>query len=109
MKTKIIHRDRLAVPKPLSNAAAGLIRDTLEYHSVTQLEAANAMKVSKSQLSDVVRQKKGVSASLALRFQFCFGIPAELLIRLQADYDFQTAYHAKTPQIAAEVTRLVPA
>ena len=108
MKTKTIPRDPLVVPKPLSNPAAGLIRDTLEHHGVTQIDAANAMKVSKSQLSDVIRQKKGVSASLALRFQFCFGIPAELLIRLQADYDFQTAYHTKKTEIAAEVTRLVP-
>ncbi len=107
-KTKTIQRDSLAVPKPLSNAAAGLIRDTLEYHGFSQLEAASAMKVSKSQLSDVIRQRKRVSASLALRFQFCFGIPAELLIRLQADYDFQTAYHLKSPEIAAEVTRMVP-
>jgi len=106
---KTISRDPLAVPKPLSNPAAGVIRDTLEHHGITQIKAAKAMKVSKSQLSDVIRQKKGVSAALALRFQLCFGIPAELLIHLQADYDFQTAHHTKTPQIAAEVTRLVPA
>jgi len=108
-QTKPIPRDPDLIPKPLSNPASALIRDTLEHYGITQTHGATAMKVSKSLLSDVIRQKKGVSASLALRFQFCFGVPAELLVRLQSDHDFQTAYHTKTSQIAAEVTRLVPA
>ena len=86
---KQIPRDPLKVPKPLSNPAAALIRDTIAHHRVTQVEAAEAMKISKAQLSDVIRQKKGVSANLALRVQFCFGIPGDLLIRLQAQFDFQ--------------------
>jgi predicted XRE-type DNA-binding protein len=43
---------------PLTNSAAGLIRDTIAHHGITQAEAAEAMKVSKAQLSDVIRQKK---------------------------------------------------
>jgi len=84
-----IPRNPLKVPKSLSNPAAALIRDTIAHHGVTQVEAAEAMKISKAQLSDVIRQKKGVSANLALRVQFCFGIPGDLLIRLQAQFDFQ--------------------
>jgi addiction module HigA family antidote len=108
MKTKptIIPRDPLKVPNPLSNPAAALIRDTLEHHGVSQVEAAKAMKLSTAQLSDVVRQRKGVSAAIALRFQFCFGIPADFVIRLQAQYDFQKAYHSKGPEIRREVKSL---
>jgi hypothetical protein len=54
--------------KPLSNPAAALIRDTIAHHGVTQIEAAEAMKISKAQLSDVIRHKKGVSANLALHY-----------------------------------------
>jgi hypothetical protein len=35
------------------------------------------MKVRKAQLSDVIRREKAVSAKLALRGQFCFGLPGE--------------------------------
>jgi addiction module HigA family antidote len=106
MKTKkasAIPRDPLKVPKPLSNPAAALIRDTIEHHGITQAEAADAMKVSKAQLSDVIRQKKGVSANLALRVQYCLGIPGDFLIRLQAQFDYQKAFHSKNEELRGEV------
>lgn len=77
------------IPKPLSNPAAALIRDTIAHHGITQAEAAEAMKVSRAQLSDFSRQKKAVSANLALRAQFCIGLLGDLLIRLQAQFDCQ--------------------
>ena len=110
MKTQptAIPRDPLKVPKPVSNPAAALIRDTIAHHGVTQIAAAAAMNLSKAQLSDVIRQKKGVSASLALRVQLCFGIPGDLLIRLQSQFDFQKAYHsAKNLALRKEVKSLV--
>ena len=101
-----IPRDPLKVPKPLSNPAAALIRDTIAHHGVTQSAAAAAMN-RKAQLSDVIRQKKGVSASIALRVQLCFGIPGDLLIRLQSQFDFQKAYHsAKNLALHKEVKSL---
>ena len=105
MKTKptAIPRDPLKIPKPVSNPAAALIRDTIAHHGVTQIEAAQAMNISKAQLSDVIRQKKGVSAGIALRFQFCFGVPGDLLIRLQGQFDFQKAYHGKSGNLRKEV------
>jgi addiction module HigA family antidote len=103
MKLTAIPRDPLKVPKPLSNPAAALIRDTIAHHKITQAEAAEAMNISKAQLSDVIRQKKGVSARIALRVQFCFGIPGDLLIRLQAQFDFQKAYHANSGDLRLEV------
>ncbi len=102
-KQAAILRDPLKIPKPLSNPAAALIRDTIAHHRITQTEAAEAMKISKAQLSDVIRQKKGVSANLALRVQFCFGIPGDLIIRLQAQFDFQKAYHASHGNLQTEV------
>ena len=70
------------------------------------MQAAKAMKVSTAQLSDVLRQRKGVSAAMALRFQFCFGVPADFIMRLQSQYDFQKAYHSKSQAIQDEVMRL---
>lgn len=108
MKTKqaVILRDPIKIPKPLSNPAAAVIRDTLEHHGITQVEAARAMNISTAQLSDVIRQRKGVSASIALRFQACFGTPGDFLIRLQAQHDYQKACHSKGPGIRREVKAL---
>jgi len=105
MKTKqtAIPRDHLKIPRPLSNPAAALIRETISHHAITQAEAARAMNISTAQLSDVIRQKKGVSANLALRAQFCLGIPGDLLIRLQAQFDYQKAFHEKNGEVRMEV------
>ena len=107
LQSTAIPRDPYKVPKPLSNPAAALIRDTIAHHGVAQLAAAAAMNLSKAQLNDVIRQKKGVSASMALRVQFCFGIPGDLLIWLQSQFDFQKAYHSpKNHALHQQVKRL---
>ena len=108
MKTRnpTITRNTAKIPKTVSNAAAAVIRDTLEEHGVTQVAAARAMKISPALLSDIIRQRKGVSASVALRFEACFGTPADFLVRLQAQHDFRKAYHANGPAIRREVTVL---
>lgn len=98
--------DPMKIPKPLSNPAAAVIRDTLEHQGISQAAAARAMNISTAQLSDIIRQRKSVSAAIALRFQFCFGVPADFLIRLQAQFDFQKAYHSKGASIRREVTTL---
>ncbi|MCF6314535.1 MAG: hypothetical protein L3J39_18950 [Verrucomicrobiales bacterium] len=48
-----------------------------------------------------------MSADTALRFEQCFAMPAEWLMRLQAKYDYAKAYHEKSQNIQKEVTRLV--
>lgn len=106
LKPTAIPRDPTKIPKPVSNAAAALIRDTLEHYHVTQVEAARAMNISTAQLSDVIRQRKGVSAAIALRFQACFGIPGDFLIQLQSQHDFRVASHSKGPAIRREVRSL---
>ncbi|MEO8616338.1 MAG: HigA family addiction module antitoxin [Luteolibacter sp.] len=104
-KTTAIPRDTTQIPKPGANPAAALIHDTLEHYSLTQVAAAAAMKISPALLSDVIRQRKGVSPALALRFEACFGVPADFLVRLQSAHDFQKAYHAKGPAIRKQVKR----
>ncbi len=98
-KTTAIPRDPLKIPKPVSNPAAALIRDTLAHRGISQAAAAEAMAISKAGLSDVICQRKAVSATLALRAQYSLGIPGDLLIRLQAQFDFQKAHHARQGEL----------
>ena len=93
------------VPRCLSNPACGLVADTIEYYGLSQAEIARAMKISPGLLSDIIKDKKGVSAEFALRFERCLGVSAEWLLRTQAFYDYCTAYHKKA-DVLSEVQSL---
>lgn len=102
----MIKRDLAKVPKRDFNSAVSLVRDTLEEFGLSQAETARRLKVSPSYLNEVLKEKRGVSVDLALRLEALFGVSASLLIRMQADYDFQKAYHANREKIVSEVERL---
>lgn len=102
----MIQRDINKIPKPLSNPAVGHIADTLEHYGISQAKAAKAMNVTPQLLNNVIRGRKGVSTELAMRFAICFNTSAALLIRLQSDYDFQVAYHAKQAIFKEEVEQI---
>ena len=103
----MIKRDTTKVPKRMLNAAASLIEDTLVHCGVSKAEAARAMNIPRSRLSDIIAGRKGVSADTALRFEQCFAVRAEWLMRLQAKYDYYKAYHEKAQDIKNEVKPLV--
>lgn len=50
-------------------------------------EAANALGISRSQLTRVVGGKYAISAEIALRLEIVIGSSAEAWLRLQAAYD----------------------
>jgi len=103
----MIARNKSQIQKPGLNPTAGLIEETLHHHGITQVAASKAMSIRPSLLNDVIRGRKGVSAELAIRFQKCFGVPADFLSRLQSTHDLQKAHHSKGAQIEAEVQPLI--
>ena len=86
-----------------TNPAAGLIHDELEARGIPAAKAARDLSIPRSRLSDIFAGRKGVSADTALRLQQYLGIPAGLLIRLQATYDLSRAEVEKGPLIRREV------
>jgi len=82
-----------------SNAASGLIEDTLEELGISPAQAARDMGIPRSRLSDMFAGRKAVSVDTALRFEQYTKVPAELLIRLQAEYDLNKAQREKLPSI----------
>ena len=82
-----------------SNPASGLIEDTLEELGIKPAQAARDMGIPRSRLSDMFAGRKGVSVDTALRFEQYSKVPAELLIRLQAEYDLNKAQREKLPSI----------
>ena len=93
------------VPRCETNAACGMVADTIKYHGLSQAEVARAMKVSPGLLSDIIKGKKGLSAEFALRFEKCLGVSAEWLLKTQAFYDYCTAYHKKA-ELLSDVQRI---
>lgn len=94
----MIKRDTNRVSKPLSNPASGLLEDTIDHYEISQSKAAEGMGVHKGMLNEVLKGKRGVSIDLALRAEAFMGVSASLLVRLQAQYDYEQAYHDKHSQ-----------
>ncbi len=99
----MIKRDLTKIPKPLTNPAASLIEDTIDFHQVSKAEASRAMNVTPQLLTNVIKSGKAVSVELAMRLELCFKLPATVLLNLQADYDYQVAYHKKGAALKQEV------
>jgi addiction module HigA family antidote len=104
----MIKRDINKIPKASSNPAAGVIEDMIAHHNTTQSAAAKAMGVAPSLLNETIRNKRGVSPDLALRFEHCFGFSAKTLMALQADYDFRKAYHTNFKELKKKVKPFAP-
>ncbi|MFT6862587.1 MAG: addiction module HigA family antidote [Akkermansiaceae bacterium] len=101
-----IKRDPTKIPRPLSNQAAGLIEDTLAHFQISASEAYRAMQIPRGRFTDIFKGRKGVSADTALRLERYLGLSAQLILKLQAEFDFQKAYHTKREAILSEVQPL---
>lgn len=104
----MIKRDLNKIPKIKSNPACEMLKDTIEYFNLTQAKAAEQMGVNKGLLCQVVNGRRGVSIDLALRAEALLGISSELLVELQAKYDYQKAYHQKQENYFKIIERLHP-
>jgi addiction module HigA family antidote len=102
----MIKRDRDKISKPLSNPAVGLLIDTIEHFELSQIVAAKGLNISRSYLNGVLKSKRGVSVELALRAQAYLGVSAELLVKLQAQYDFEKSYHENYTKFENSIVRL---
>ncbi len=73
-----------------------LIKDELEYRSITQKQLATEMGVPYTVLNDIVNGRRGVNTKFALLLEAALGIPAHFFTGLQADYDMYMAKHNKS-------------
>jgi addiction module HigA family antidote len=67
-------------------------------------ELANAIKVPRSRLNDVVRGRRSVTADTAMRIARYFGMSASFWINLQARYDLEQAERTIRRTVEREVT-----
>lgn len=74
------------------SSAADLIKETMEYHGITQADLASRIGVSQKYVSDIVNRKQYLNEEVALRIESVTGISAKLLLGLDTSYKLE---HAK--------------
>lgn len=72
--------------KPVHPGAI-LREDILKEMNLTITKAAQDLKVSRKQLSEIVNETAAISAEMALRLEKGFGVEASFWLDLQAKYD----------------------
>ena len=86
-----------------------VIKDELEFRGISQRRLASEIRVSASQLNEVLNGKRPLSAEMALLIEQALGLDAAPLLSLQMKYNLLTAKRNKSffehlkkiPRIAA--------
>lgn len=68
-----------------------LIKDELKERSMTQKQLAEASGIKPSVLSETINGKRPVSINVAVALEKSLGIPAEMWMNLQMQYDLDSA------------------
>lgn len=77
---------------PFEPVHPGLVlRDELESRGISQRSLAAKMDVPPSQLNEIINGKRNLTAEYALMIEALLGIPAVPLLRMQTDYNLQSA------------------
>ncbi len=66
--------------------------------NLSQSDLARKLKSSPRKINEIVNQKRGVSAELALQFEEVLGTSASMWVRMQAEYDL---FLARVKKLAA--------
>lgn len=87
-----------------------LLEDFMEPYGLTVVKVAQDIGVSSSEISQIVKGKRAITADMALRLARYFGTSAKIWLRLQARYDLEVAQQQLAPKIEEEVKilRTVP-
>lgn len=72
---------------PPVHPGAILREDILKEMKLTVTKAAESLKVSRKQLSELVNEGSAVSAEMAVRLEQAFGVNAEFWLDMQKAYD----------------------
>lgn len=73
-----------------------LLKDEIECRHISQRQLAADMGVSYSVLNDIVNGKRAMNTKFALLCEAALGVPAHILMGLQAEYDMLTTKRDKS-------------
>jgi addiction module HigA family antidote len=83
-----------------------LREEFMKPHGLSQNALARALGVPPRRINEIVLEKRGITADMALRLARFFGTTAEIWAGLQADYDLRQARYETAKVIEREVEPL---
>ena len=85
-----------------------VLKDEIEYRGLSQGKLAEQMGMSYKMLNHILNEHRPITTQTALLFEAALGIPADSLIRLQADYNLKVANQDKSfAKRLTEIRKLV--
>ena len=88
---------------PLSHPGQILRADFLKPMGMSVYALANAIKVPRSRVNDIVLGRRAITADTALRLARYFGTSPEFWVNLQAHYDLEVAKQTSRRRIEKEI------
>ena len=82
-----------------------LLEEFLTPMGITQQELANAIHVPYQRINEIVRGRRGVTPSTALRLAKFFGVSADFWLNLQLRWDLYNAQQIEQDELARIETR----
>jgi len=89
--------DELGTTYPTPVSPGAIIQAVLDDAQITQSELAQQMGVTRTAIHLWIHGQRALTAENALSIQHHLGIPAHILLRLQADYQLAQAIHHNLP------------
>lgn len=68
-----------------------LIKEELEYRNIKQKDFAKKFELSYTALNEILNAKRPVTTEFALLLEAALGINADLLVKMQTEYNLETA------------------
>ena len=85
-----------------------LIKDELKERSLTQKELSEMTGIKPSVLNETINGKRSVSLNVAIALEKALGIPAEIWMNLQTQYDLDSAQIAEHEKQKETVSITIP-
>jgi antitoxin HigA-1 len=85
-----------------------LLEEFLKPLGLSQHRLALAMRVSPQKINNIVCVNRGITAGTALRLSIALGTSAEFWMRLQSDYDLETALDLLGDRLQKKITPVNP-
>lgn len=89
--------------RPPTHPGEMLLEEFVKPLGLSQKELANHLGISRVRLSEILRQKRGITPDTALRLERVFGMGADFWLNLQMKWDL---WHAQ--QNAKDLQKLKP-
>jgi len=89
---------------PLENPAVELLAELIAESGKTQTAIAAGLGTSPAKLTDILKERRRITAEMALRLARYFGTSAQYWMNLQTEHELRLAEEEKGEMIFAEVT-----